>query len=96
MLEGAVMAAPLWPARGGPACSRFADMCLRMNFLDTLDKYVAIRPSAGRRPLHPVVREERARKRREVEAQNVAVLVEMLHTSAGPMVAAEIIKYINN
>ena len=46
MLEGAVMAAPLSPSRGGLAGSRFADMCLRMNLLPTLDAYVAIRPSS--------------------------------------------------
>lgn len=35
MLEGTIMAAPLWPARGGPAGCRFSDMSLRMSILST-------------------------------------------------------------
>ena len=72
-------------------------MCLRMNLIDTLDNYVAIRPSAGLSvysddlSTHTYGRKERVRK---VEAEtSLCLLIEMLQapppTGVGFMVAAD-------
>ena len=91
MLEGALMPAPLWPARGGAAGSRFADLCLRMNLLPTLDAHVFIRPSAGLSHYSDDLSTQSFGRKlhvREVETQSVALLIEM-PMGAGPMVAAD-------
>lgn len=81
MLEGTVMASPLWPAKGGAAGSRFADMCLRMILIRTFGAYVMVRPFACLSVyVDDLSTQSFGRKEhvQETETDNVTVLVRML------------------